>query len=87
MRQTAQDFYAFVGVSMASSFAEVLGLSCLTVAAFLIAAPLGWTVAGVALLLIGQALDGVDIVQAARRAVSTGCGRRGRTADAERGES
>ncbi|MBS2548809.1 hypothetical protein KGQ19_18240 [Catenulispora sp. NL8] len=72
---------------MASSIAEVLGLSCLTVAAFLIAAPLGWAVAGVALLLIGQALDGVDSAEAARRAVSTVCGQRRRTADTERGES
>jgi hypothetical protein len=71
---------------MASSLAEVLGLSCLTVAAFLIAAPLGWAVAGVALLLIGQALDGVDVVEAARRASSTACGRRRRAPDAKRGE-
>ncbi|MEY9864156.1 phosphatidylglycerophosphate synthase [Catenulispora sp. GAS73] len=72
---------------MASSIAEILGLSCLTVAAFLIAAPLGWAVAGVALLLIGQALDGVDAAEAARRAVSTVCGQRRRAADTERGES
>ena len=72
---------------MASSLAEVLGLSCLTVAAFLIAAPLGWAVAGAALLLIGQALDGVDVAEAAGRAVSTVCGRRRRAGDAERGES
>ena len=72
---------------MASSFAEVLGLSCLTVAAFLIAAPLGWAIAGAALILIGQALDGVDVAEAARRAVSTVCGWRRRTVDAERGES
>lgn len=72
---------------MASSLAEVLGLSCLTVAAFLIAAPLGWAVAGAALLLIGQALDGVDVVEAARRTSSTICGWRRRAVDAERGES
>lgn len=72
---------------MASSLAEVLGLSCLSVAAFLIAAPFGWAVAGIALLLIGQALDGVDIIEATRRASSTVCGRRHRAVDAERGES
>ena len=72
---------------MASSVVEVLGLSCLTVAAFLIAAPLGWAVAGTALLLIGQALDGVDLVEAARRASSTVCEWRRCTVDAERGES
>jgi hypothetical protein len=72
---------------MASSVAEVFGLSCLTVAAFLIAVPLGWAVAGVALLLIGQALDGVDAADSARRALSTVCGQRRRAADAERGES
>lgn len=60
---------------MASTIAELFGLSFLTVAAFLIAAPLGWAVAGVVLLLIGQALDGVDVAEAARRA-----------ADPERGE-
>ena len=72
---------------MASSLAEVLGLSCLTVAAFLIAAPLGWAVAGAALILIGQALDSVDVAEAARRVVSTVRGRWRRAVDAERGES
>ena len=72
---------------MASSAAEVLGLSCLTVAAFLIAVPLGWAVAGAALLLIGQALDGVNAVEAARRASSTLCGRRRRAVNEKRGES
>lgn len=72
---------------MASSLAEVLGLSCLTVAAFLIAAPLGWAVAGAVLLLIGQALDGVDAVEAASRVLSTFCGRRRSAADAERDKS
>ena len=72
---------------MTSSLAELAGLSCLTVAAFLIAVPLGWAVAGAALLMIGQALDGVDVVEAARRASSTACGRRRRAVDEKRGES
>lgn len=46
---------------MPSAIVELLGLACLTVAAFLLAVPAGWAVGGICLLLVGQSLDGVNL--------------------------
>jgi hypothetical protein len=46
---------------MLSALVELLGLACLAVAGWLIAPFIGFAVAGVALLVVGQALDGVKV--------------------------